>query len=223
MKTAVATSLIIIALIAPAMAGKKHKGGGKPPPPQQQPAPPPPPAGPQPPSVRLSQFTAAHLDRILAPIDQRPALPRTEVAQLQASFADEAAKAPDPGKAPYQTAIAVCIALNTAMDEREQTLASLQNSASVHGPSDLGAHRKDNPTKRELKRERQEENNRKQEAAQNDDFLTTQLKTNWTKRALQIRQHIQILSERQRQAERSAEQARAPAPPPAAPPSATPH
>jgi hypothetical protein len=94
------------------------------------------------------------------------------------------------------------------MDEREKAFASLQGSAAVHGPSDLGARRIDNPTRKELRRERHEENNRKQEAAQNDNFFNTQLKTNWTQRALQIRQNIQLLSSRQRDAERAAEQAR---------------
>jgi len=143
MKSAVATSLIIIALVAPAIAGKKHKGGGKPPPPLQQQQAPPAPAAPQPPSAHLSQFTAAHLDAILSPIDQRPALPRTELSQLRAAFADSSAKAPDAEREQFTTAIAVlCNALNTAMDERERALASIRGSAAVHGPSDLGAHRK---------------------------------------------------------------------------------
>jgi hypothetical protein len=103
------------------------------------------------------------------------------------------------------------------MDEREKALASLQGSAAVHGPSDLGAHRKDIPTHGtlgdarlaglELQREAHEEQNRKQEAAQNDDFLTTELKTNWTQRALQLRQSINSLLTRQRDAEHTAQQA----------------
>jgi hypothetical protein len=212
MKTAVATSLVIIALIAPAVVGKPHKGGGKPSPPQQQ-APPPAPAGSQPPSARLSQFTTAHLDAILSPLDQRPALPRTELSQLRAAFADESAKGPEAAREQFTTAIAVCDALNATMDEREQAVASLQGSESVHGPSDLGARRKDVPShgtradarlaKIEQHRERHEEANRKQEAAQKDDFLTQQHKNNWTQRTLQVRQHIQMLIMRQSQAERA--------------------
>ena len=79
-------------------------------------------------------FAANHLDAILSPIDQHPPLPRTRVSQLQAAFTDEAAKAPELEKPQYQTAIAVCVALNSAMDEREQTAASIAGSASVHGP-----------------------------------------------------------------------------------------
>jgi IS30 family transposase len=84
------------------------------------------------------------------------------------------------------------------------------------------------PGKRELKRERHEEGNRKQEAAQNDNFLTTQLKTSWTQRTLQLRQSINLLSSRQQDAERAAAQAKAAAaaavalPPPTAP-ITTPH
>jgi xanthine/CO dehydrogenase XdhC/CoxF family maturation factor len=98
------------------------------------------------------------------------------------------------------------------MDEREQTAASIAGSASAHGPSDLGARRKDVPTHGtwadarlaniEKREERHEEANRKQEAAQNDDFLTQQHKNNWIQRAQQIRQNIQVLMARQREAER---------------------
>ena len=102
------------------------------------------------------------------------------------------------------------------MDEREQALASIQGSATVHGSLDLGARRKDIPShgtradaqlaRTEQRQERHEEANRKQAAAQNDDFLTQQHKNNWTQRALQIRQHIQILTTRQSQAEGAAHQ-----------------
>jgi hypothetical protein len=94
--------IILIALIAPAFAGKPHKRGGKPPPKQQQP-PPPPAAGLQPPSARLSQFFGARLDHILAPIDQKIALPRTELTQPRESFADQWSKAPQTDKAAYET------------------------------------------------------------------------------------------------------------------------
>ncbi|PYK04372.1 MAG: hypothetical protein DME66_10145, partial [Verrucomicrobia bacterium] len=93
---------------------------------------------------------------------------------------------------------------------------SLQGSAAVHGPSDLGAHRKDIPTHGtradaqlaglELQREEHEQQNRKQEAAQNDNFFNTQLKTNWSQRAAQLRQNINALSSRERDAERSGQQ-----------------
>jgi hypothetical protein len=231
MKPILATSLVVLGLIASAVAGKPHKHPGKP---EQQQAPPPAAAaGPQPPSARLSQFTAAHLDAILAPIDQRPQLPRTDVSQLRAALADESAKAPEAEREQFTTAIAVCDALNSAMDEREQTIASIAGSAAVHGPSDLGARRKDVPShgsradarlaKIEKREERHEEANRKQEAVQKDDFLTQQHKNTWIQRAQQIRQHIQILTMRQSQAERAAQQTKAAAATPVVQSTATPH
>jgi hypothetical protein len=81
-------------------------------------------------------------------------------------------------------------------------------SAAVHGSSDLGAHRIDHPTWRDLDREQQEEQNRKQEAHQNDSFFTTQLKTQWTQRTPQLRQQIDRLYAREREAEQAAEQAK---------------
>lgn len=226
-KHSIATSLLVFTLVAPTIAGKPHKHPGKPAPPQQQPATPTAPAGPQPPSARLSQFTAAHLDVILAPIDQRPPLPRTELSQLRTTLADESARAAEAEREQFATAIAICDAINSAMDEREQTAASIAGSAAVHGASDLGARRKDVPrhggpasarlAKVEKREERHEEGNRKQEAAQKDDFLTQQHKNNWVQRAQQIRQHIQILTMRQQQAERAAQQAQAAAATPAPP------
>jgi hypothetical protein len=150
---------------------------------------------------------AAQLDKILAPIDQPVGLPRNEVIQLQQSFTDRGTKAAANEKPAYQAEINVCVAISQAMDEREKAIASLQGSASVHGPSDLGAHRKDNPTWRDLAREGHEQRNRKQQAARDDNFLTTQLTTNWSQRDLQLRQNINQLYARERDAERNAQQA----------------
>jgi hypothetical protein len=116
----------------------------------------------------------------------------------------------------YKAAVAVCDAISSAMDEREKAIASLQGSAAVHGPTDLGAHRKDIPSRggigtamladATLRREAHEEQNRKQEAAQTDNFFNTQLQTNWTQRTLQLRQSINQLYAREREAEGQAQQ-----------------
>jgi len=172
----------------------------------------------QKPSEVLSLFFHNHLDRILSPIGQpKPVpLPHARVTQLREQFADQFSKAPDTDKPMYQAAVAVCDAVSSAMDERQKAIASLQGSRAVHGPSDLGARRKDIPTRGtlgdaqlaglELQKEAHEEQNRKQEARQNDSFLNTQLKTNWTQRALQLRQRIDSLYSREREAERAAQQ-----------------
>ena len=182
----------------------------------------------QKPSDVLSLFFRNHLDRILSPIGQRVPvpLPHARVAELREKFADQWSKAPDVDKPMYQAAVAVCDALLAAMDERQKAIASLQGSAAVHGPSDLGAHRKDIPTRGtqadaqlaglELQREGHEEQNRKQEAAQNDNFFNMQLKANWSQRAAQLRQNINTLYSRERDAERSTQQAPAAGAAPAA-------
>jgi hypothetical protein len=183
----------------------------------------------QKPSEVLSLFFRNHLDRILSPIGQpKPVpLPHARVTQLREQFADQFSKAPDTDKPMYQAAVAVCDAVSAAIDERQKAITSLQGSRAVHGPSDLGARRKDIPTRGtlgdaelaglELQREAHEEQNRKQEARQNDNFFNTQLKTNWTQRTSQLRQNINALYARERDAERSADQAKA-ALAPAAPP-----
>ncbi len=197
-----AVGCVVISSVSAKPPPKKHPKN--PPPAPQQPAPPP--TGSRAPSAELGDFIGAHLDQILAPLDRGVALPRNEVVQLRESFTDRFAKAPSNEKPAYDAAIAVCNALTQTMDEREKGVASLQGSESVHAPSDLGAHRKDDPSRRDLARERREERNRKQEAAQNDNFLTTQLKTGWTQRTIQLRQHINQLYGRERDAERQAQQ-----------------
>src|SRR5947207_4164013 len=104
---------------------------------------------PQKPSDLLSLFFHNHLDRILSPIGQpRPVpLPRARVTEVREQFANQCSKAPEPKKPMYQAAVAVCDAISAAMDQREKGNASLQGSAAVHGSADLGAHRKDLPTR----------------------------------------------------------------------------
>src|SRR5438874_4058500 len=137
---------------------------------QQQQQAPPAPVGSRAPAAELGSFLTAHLDSILVPLDQPAGLPRNQVMQLRESFIERGTKVPANEKPAYEAAINVCAALSQAMDEREKAIASLQGSASVHGPSDLGEHRKDNPTWRDLSRARHEERNRKQQAAQSDNF-----------------------------------------------------
>jgi hypothetical protein len=171
-------------------------------------------------------FFRNNLDRILSPIDQSVPLPRARVTELREQFIDQGSKAPEPKKPMYEAAIAVCNALSAAMDEREKAIASLQGSVAVHAPSDLGAHRKDIPSRgglgtamladATLRREANEEANRKQEARQTDNFFTVQQKNQWTQRALQLRQQIDRLAAREREAERETEQTIAPSSAPAA-------
>ena len=54
-------------------------------------------------------------------------------SQLRAQFRDKWAQSPDAEKTQYQTAGAVCDALNVAMDERKKAIGSLQDSEAVHG------------------------------------------------------------------------------------------
>lgn len=166
------------------------------------------------PSEVLSLFFQNHLDRILSPIGQPVPvpLPHARVTQLREQFADQWSKAPEADKPMYQAAVAVCDAVSSAMDERQKAIASLQGSRAVHGPSDLGARRKDIPTRGTLgdaqlaglglQREAYEEQNRKQEARQNDNFFNTQLETNWSHRTAQLRQNINALYARERESER---------------------
>jgi hypothetical protein len=164
-----------------------------------------PPPGPRPPSVELGEFGGAHLEKIFAPLEHQIALPRSQLAQLRQSLTDRRVTAPENEKPVYQAALLVCNALSQAMDEREKAIASFQSSAAVHGSFDLGAHRKDRPSRKELRRERHEEEKRKEEAAQKDNFLSAQLKSSWQQRTIQLRQNIDRLYGRVRELERQAQ------------------
>lgn len=84
---------------------------------------PPPAATPPPaPSVDLSRFISVNLDKILAPLEQKTALPRAELAQLRGSFSARFSKASLAERTQFQTAIAVCDALSQAMDERNKAM-----------------------------------------------------------------------------------------------------
>lgn len=160
-----------------------------------------------PPSLALERFGGAHLDQILGPIDQNVNLPRTELTQMRESFLTWKTKAPPNEQPAWSMAVRVCDALNTAMDEREQARGGFDNAMAVHGSYDLNARRADHPRNwREWERERHEEENRKQEAAQKDHFLNTTLRTNWTQRAMQLRRQIVSLHTQLQELERQTAQ-----------------
>jgi hypothetical protein len=215
MKTSIRLVAFVCALgvLGVTAQGKpKHKATKSSQPEQKAPEPP----ADAPLSARLSRFFDSYLDKIFAPLDQPVALPRNELTKLRESLLDGVANASAADKPPYQASVAVCDALSQAMDEREKSRINSGASAGVHGSADLGARRKDNPGVIDYVRERHEEKNRKKEAADKDKFLNSGVKTQWSQRALQLRQNIDQLYSRVRAAERQSEQAKAAAAPAAA-------
>lgn len=79
------------------------------------------------PSADLQQFMSAHLDAILGPLVEKPALPRTELAQLRAALAQRFTRASLADRDVYQNALTICDALTQAMNERNQ--AQVSNSS----------------------------------------------------------------------------------------------
>ena len=209
-RTTLLTTFILFALIAPVLAGKKHKSGDKPPTSEQVISQV---ADSQLPSVRLAPFLGTPLDHIFAPLDQQVVLPNNELRMLRESFVDQGSAATDTNRAVYKSAVLVCDAMSSAMDEREKAIVGFQK-ASVKS-TELGAHRIANPTREDLKRERHEEENKKNDAKQRDAENKSQLKANWTLHTLQLRKNIDLLSSRLHAAERAEEQAKAAAPQPA--------
>jgi hypothetical protein len=82
------------------------------------------PAPSPPPSIELSSFVTANLDAIAGPLEQKVALPRAELAQLQASYKSRLAKASPSERKPLKAALTVCKALSRMMTTREQAMLS---------------------------------------------------------------------------------------------------
>lgn len=79
------------------------------------------------PSADLQQFMSAHLEAILGPLVEKPALPRADLAQLRASIAQRFTRAGLADREVYQNALTICDALTQAMNERNQ--AQVGNSS----------------------------------------------------------------------------------------------
>ncbi len=178
------TTCLCVALLSasPVYAAKHHKSHSAP-----QPSALPLPSAStaaQPPSVQLSVLFQNSLDKVVAPLDQKVVMPRTEVALLRTNFAQKLALAEQGQKAPYQAGIAVCDAFTQAMDEREKAQQNYQQAQAVHGPGDVADVRKSAPKRgrgsgsaaiAEARKEGQEENRDTQGANQKDAFLNAGL------------------------------------------------
>jgi hypothetical protein len=82
--------------------------------------PPPTPTPPPAPSVDLSNFISAHGEQIFAPYDAQSLgkMPKPELAQLRASFAERFGKAGLAERQQYQLALSVCDGLTQVMAEK---------------------------------------------------------------------------------------------------------
>jgi hypothetical protein len=152
--------------------------------------------------MELGDFEATYLSQVLAPLEQRAEMPRSELTQLRESFIDRASKALPAEKIVYQAAVAVCNVISQAMDERDQAITNIQSSSAVRGSYDLGERRKDRPSWKDLEREAREEERRREDRNEKDYFLNTQLRTNWQQRTIQLRRTINLLYARERETER---------------------
>jgi hypothetical protein len=80
------------------------------------------------PTAVLTKFLEYFLDRILAPLPQNVAMPRTELGLVRVAFVAQASQVPAAERPAYQWAIATCDAMSSAMDERDKA-ETVRNSA----------------------------------------------------------------------------------------------
>jgi hypothetical protein len=116
MKTVISLICIgmLLAVNGTTEAAKPRKKAAYTPPPAPTPTPAP--------SVDLAKFAGANLDKILGPLDAKIPMPRAELAQIRASISARFSKATLAERPQFQAALAVCDALNQAMDERNKAI-----------------------------------------------------------------------------------------------------
>jgi hypothetical protein len=164
------------------------------------------------PSAALSQFLAAHLGAIVAPLDARGWEDPESIIDLEEHFADEMFKGPETMKPTYQAAMQVCDALTGAVEARAMANGGLKDSEVVQGGSNLGASHGWTESKawwgnmererQQLKREKQEQKRLDQEAKKTDAFFKAAQASDWLRKAVQLRAGIEGLYEQEREIER---------------------
>ena len=207
MKTALRfTLLFALVFCVPAIGLAKGKGKGK-----GKGGVPAAPASASNPAEALSPYIT-HVDQLLAL--RRQGTPQGmaflenasgRLATMRLQFVAEKEKAAEGDRARFEAAIATCDRLSGALDERQKVLGDIRASQAVQGSGKLDAGpRKDNLTQGikggdeakavgaivEHKREKAAARAAKNQAAANDDALTSMSANRWNKRAIELRQQI---------------------------------
>lgn len=194
----VALSLFVQPTSSDAAKPKRH--------PQQraaeQPTPQPPPQQPlgpnDMPSSVLQPFLDQRLDIILAPLDAPGLKHPNAVIDLRSSIADALVKMSPERQQCFRAALAVCDALQQAVDERTRAIAAAQGSGAAQSSASLGVTSTQQLSLKQL----HSENRAHQDVARNNAFFVNAAITQWTQRSAQLRQHIQQLYLKEREAER---------------------
>jgi hypothetical protein len=121
MKTKIALFLVL-ALIAALPATSHNTWGRSKKKKKTEFVPAPTPTPPGPPSGDLSNFVSTQGNKIFAPLEQRVAMPRAELAQLRDSFAQRFTRASLGERNQFQAALTICDALAQVMNERDKAV-----------------------------------------------------------------------------------------------------
>jgi hypothetical protein len=195
---------------------------------RSHPAPPPAPAlpaAPPLPSELLQSYSANNLEHLLGPLNEG-ALPRAELMRMETDFKARLALAAPEEKSMLQAALAVCVAFDKIMDEREKTVSGSRRGSSAATSAALGANRtvRLNDWRDELQagREAHDEKMRRGAAKASDAFVVSNAANNanaaWFQRVQPWRKEVQQLLVAERQAELAARAPAIPAALAAAPP-----
>ena len=200
MKTTLAVSLITLSLLSMSAVAKPKKDKNDKAHEVEKSPPPVPVAAAQLPSERVSQFVAARLESLLAPLDKgRTAVQRrTQLAQFDQQLRNEASQSPPEKQGIYQKALVVTAALSTIMDEREKRVSSYESAhknAAISSLANLTAGDRGKHAKDQHQKAKQDAN------ATKNSFIGGEEKQ-WTDTCSGYRQQIQNLIEQVRVEER---------------------
>ena len=152
----------------------------------------------QPLASGLFSLVDTNIDSIFSPLDTRiPPLPRGDLRALEEEFRDGILKAPASDRPVYELAIDACHALSVAMDEREKQLARLNDSRGKPHNAALGHSMSKDPKIAQI-----EIDAAKASAARMDKFFEAQIMNDWASAAKPIRQNVELMYARLREAER---------------------
>jgi hypothetical protein len=120
MKTKIAVFLFLAVLVALPVTSHNAWAKSKKKKKEKEFVPSPTPTPPGPPSGDLSSFVSSQGAKIFAPLEQKVAMPRAELAQLRNSFAQRFARASLNERTQFQAALTICDALTQVMNERDK-------------------------------------------------------------------------------------------------------
>jgi len=159
------------------------------------------------PSAKLEPLLEPCLDAILAPLEEKPKMPRVKVETLRATFAAGVVTASTPAeKEIYENAMAVCDAMTSDMDARANAQAAAKSAAQAPTLSTGGdiiasadaRGRHPGPADQAIRAKQADERAYEDKRAKTESaFVDSSAYTSWVKNGPDLRQNVMNLYTKQ--------------------------